>query len=394
MNIVIICNHILPFTNEPIGGAEKLIYSLAKNFTLQNHNVKIFSRTQEGIKGDKLYNQIKYEFVGPNVGNYKFSKLFRELLFSYKIYKKVKNIDCDVVLAFHYASLFFSKSLKKKCIYYPFHDSFTETGTKIRRRNNQTKFGLIKSFFSEQIHLFLLKQCLKKSEIVLTEGGFQNEMMINKKFFHPNLVEFGVSIDIDAITGVVSAEKNLLNVNHDFFNIITVNRLEPVKGNDLLIKAFSLLQSRIPKCRLYIVGDGSEMEYLKTLVKETNLQDRIYLMGRLNEEEMYNLVYQCHLYVSPTFHEDWVMGIAEAMALGKPIISTGQKWLVKDSENGFIAKIGDYESLCDKILQYFNLDNHQKFIFSQNSKTFVKEYDIKSLSHKFIKIVTEQILNS
>src|SRR3990167_8166082 len=79
--------------------------------------------------------------------------------------------------------------------------------------------------------------------------------------------------------------ENLTKKPHDGFVIITVARLEKVKGTEYLIGAFARL-SLLGRLSLVIIGDGSERKNLENLVKKLNLEERVDFLGEIPNERI------------------------------------------------------------------------------------------------------------
>lgn len=116
-------------------------------------------------------------------------------------------------------------------------------------------------------------------------------------------------------------------------NIISVGRLEAVKGMDDLISVFSLICKSYPEWKLNIVGDGSEREKLENLIKEYNLEDRVILHGYKKPEEINSLFMESSVYVMASHSESFGLVLIEAQSFGLPCIAF-------DSAKGAVEILG------------------------------------------------------
>jgi glycosyltransferase involved in cell wall biosynthesis len=99
-------------------------------------------------------------------------------------------------------------------------------------------------------------------------------------------------------------------------SVLAIGRLAPVKGFDLLIRAWSLVQG----ARLRIAGDGSERPHLLALIEENGLGDRIELLG--HRDDIRDLLATSDLMVISSLREGMPLVLAEALHAHCPIVST------------------------------------------------------------------------
>lgn len=102
--------------------------------------------------------------------------------------------------------------------------------------------------------------------------------------------------------------------------IITVGRLEKIKGLEIIPRIAKLFKKENIKIQFRIVGDGTEYGSLKQLITELNVDDFVILEGYVSNP--YPLIKASDIYLSTSLAEGLPLSICEAMALKKPIIST------------------------------------------------------------------------
>jgi len=155
-------------------------------------------------------------------------------------------------------------------------------------------------------------------------------------------------------------------------NLLFIGRLERQKGVDILLKSFChLVKGNYPDLRLHIGGDGSLAENLKALTESIGISSSVEWHGMLLPEQVRELIDDCDIFVLPSRHETFGIVIAEAMAMGKPVVATGcggpeeivdsQSGLIVDPDNvdqlsGALKKIIDnYDSYDPKVIRAFCL---------------------------------------
>lgn len=110
-----------------------------------------------------------------------------------------------------------------------------------------------------------------------------------------------------------------LKVKSSQFNIISVGRLEQVKGFDLLIPIIRSIREKGMDVHLWIVGEGTEDNALKLLTKEQGVEKNVTFTGFMKNP--YSLMSQMDLFVCSSRAEGFSLVIAEAMLLGIPVVS-------------------------------------------------------------------------
>lgn len=101
---------------------------------------------------------------------------------------------------------------------------------------------------------------------------------------------------------------------------VTVGRLEPVKGQDHLLKAFSRVKKTIPNASLTFVGDGSLRNELALLADKLEVSDSVFFVGA--KKNPFNYLTKCDICVQSSISEGFLNVLVEAFACGVPVIST------------------------------------------------------------------------
>ena len=133
--------------------------------------------------------------------------------------------------------------------------------------------------------------------------------------------------------------------------IIWVARLKKHKGQTDLIHAFRTILEHYPSARLLIVGSGSYGREIQRLTERLRLNEHVMLTGRRSDVPA--LLQLADIFACPSHKEGFAIAIQEAMAAGKPVVSTvvwGSCDHISDGENGLLVPIGQPRALADAIL--------------------------------------------
>ena len=171
--------------------------------------------------------------------------------------------------------------------------------------------------------------------------------------------------------------------------IITIARLEKIKGLDVLIRACSLLKKEKFEFKCLIAGDGSERENLDGLIKELGLSSEVFLVGNKNQEEILKLLSSAKMLVLPSRSESLGNVFTEARACRVPVIGPrvlGVPEVIHDGIDGFLVEPDHIEMLADKIkILLTNEPLREQFIEKGYEKAF-KQFNIDRESDKLLEI--------
>jgi len=180
---------------------------------------------------------------------------------------------------------------------------------------------------------------VKKADLIITPsvylrnlvvgwGGYQEKVRV----IH-NAVEFH---------GEIMAKEEARKVlNYTGKNIMTVARLVPWKGTDILIDLVSKFGDGT---FLRIVGDGPEKEKLMRLAQEKNVVNRISFIGILKREDVMMHLRASDIFILDSEYEGFSHVLVEAMNCGVPVIASdacGNPEIIEDGVDGFLVPLHD-----------------------------------------------------
>ena len=107
--------------------------------------------------------------------------------------------------------------------------------------------------------------------------------------------------------------------------ILTVSRVSPEKGLDILISAFSELKNEFPEWSLKIVGPLEDKTYYnkcQSLIKDLNMQSLVFFTGPHYGETLKTDYYHSSIFCLPSLEESFGIVRVEAIAAGLPLITS------------------------------------------------------------------------
>ena len=174
--------------------------------------------------------------------------------------------------------------------------------------------------------------------------------------------------------------------NNDEFVFAAWTNWRYIKRLDILIKAFEICFGRQPSSKLLIAGDivgekqKSEVLYL---LENSTAKQKIKLLGNVDRMSIRNLVKECDACVISSDHETFGIPASEALAAGKPVITTrcgGPEHFILEGVNGYIVDKGDYIGLSEKM--FLAISRRSDFNKEAISRNAFSMFSIEAVSNK------------
>lgn len=168
--------------------------------------------------------------------------------------------------------------------------------------------------------------------------------------------------------------------------IVSVGRLEPVKGHEYLLRAFAQLNA--PDWELSIVGDGSLMNELKELALKLNVAEKVIFHG--HKQEFRKEVSEAFIYVLPSLKEGFPNALLEAMSVPLACITTdfmrSKNELVQNDYNGLIVPVADVESLSKKMMELIKNPKKREML-AENAVKVRKDYAFPKIANLYLRVI-------
>ena len=150
-------------------------------------------------------------------------------------------------------------------------------------------------------------------------------------------------VDLDLFRPMDQAEARKTLGLQEANVVLSVGRIEPLKGLDILVRAMPLL-SDAENTRLVIVGGKQghdrELRRLKSLGAELGIQERATFTGAVDQTRLPAYYSAADVFVLPSYYESFGLVALEAMACGTPVIASrvgGPKSFIRSGETGYLV---------------------------------------------------------
>lgn len=174
--------------------------------------------------------------------------------------------------------------------------------------------------------------------------------------------------------------------------VISVGRLEPQKGYDMLIDAWKFISIKYPNWILEIYGDGELKKQLEEKIYNYNIENNVYLCETTSDIESKYL--ESSLFVASSRYEGLPMVLIEAMSYGLPLVSFdceyGPRELIDDTVNGFLVEPNNIDLLAEKICSLIENEELRKRM-GINALEKSKQFSIDKIMIQWINLIENLI---
>jgi glycosyltransferase involved in cell wall biosynthesis len=272
--------------------------------------------------------------------------IFRKPIFVIKMFREVINFKPDLVICSHVNFAYLCMIIKSifKIPYFVLTygiDAFSLSNFKIKGINYSQKIITISNFTRE----ILTKQIDRTS---LSKIFLLPPPLDKDKFIRKTKPEY------------LMKRWNIKNSDKVIFTLARLSKTERYKGYDKIILALSRIIKASDSAGLtfkYILGGyGDDIERIKGLIKEYNLENNVILPGFIPDKEIVDYYNLCDLFVMPSKKEGFGIVFIEALSCGKPVIA-GNRDASKDAllngELGVLIDPDNVDELTDVIIRVF-----------------------------------------
>lgn len=157
----------------------------------------------------------------------------------------------------------------------------------------------------------------------------------------------------------------------DVPTFVCVGRLSEQKGHLLLLEAVKHLAAEGVAFKVVLVGDGPLRQDVEGAIAQYNLQSHIEIVGWASGAQVQHYLQASRALILPSFAEGLPVVIMEALAMGRPVITTyvaGIPELVEPGQCGWLVPPGSTESLVKAMKDCLNTPIEALEAMGQNGR--------------------------
>ncbi len=166
-------------------------------------------------------------------------------------------------------------------------------------------------------------------------------------------------------------------------------RLVPLKGADVLLRAFAIVVAQIREARLLIVGDGVERKNLERLTAELGLSPHVRMSGWLAPAEAERHVEGAWVQAVASFSEHFSLVAGEAAMRGTAVVASAVGGLfdaVQDGRTGFLVPPGNPDALAERLLRLLRDRKLAEEMGRAGRVRALEHFDIKTCAANFVRL--------
>lgn len=319
--------------------------------------VPIIPRGQNALT--LMLNYLSYPILASTFGLYKLRKQEFDLVFVFQLSPVFLAIPAIVYRAVY-----------KKPVVMWVLDLWPDTLKSVKNNIRSTTYRLIS---------WIVSKIYNRCDVILGQSE-SFTLKIKQRSKHSTLVKFmpNWSEDIFSKTKIIEGFETNIELNKDIFKVLFAGNVGEAQDFPAIIKAASLVKDAKLNIRIYIVGDGRELDYVKNQIVKAKLNDTLILLGRHSLEYMPKFYSQSDaLLVSLKESDAFSMTIPgklqSYMSAGKPVITmlNGEgSQVVESARCGLTNKSGDFQGLANSIIKMSKMTVLERKELAENGLSY------------------------
>ncbi len=313
------------------GGAEQLLVSLSISLARNGHLVSVaslFGRQGTHLEDALIEAGIEVHFLGKRRGF--------DPRVTFRLEHVIRSMRPDVIHTHRYVLAYV---LPLVCIgslppvIHTIHSVCDHGPASVRWLNHIAfSLGVIPVAICEEVQRSIRK-CHKIQKMALVPNGIEVE-----RFAAENSARTQV--------------RRELGIPESATVFVSVARLTPVKNHGFLLAGFAKARRSCENAVLLLAGNGECRAQVIQQIRDADLGESVHVLGQ--RSDVPRLLSASDIFVLTSHYEGNPLSVMEAMASGKPVVSTavgGVPELVADGSNGLLVPVGDVNSLAAALVK-------------------------------------------
>lgn len=235
---------------------------------------------------------------------------------------------------------------------------------------------MIENIEKSKYFKWFVKKIINNSDVLICQSEYWKQFY--KKISEAPDEKFHVVknwIDVTSYNGNIKQKKS-----NDTVNIVYMASLSRNKGIYDIITMVDEFRDDFSNTRFVICGGGPELKIIRGKVNLLKLENIVELRGWVTGAEKFEIMNESDIHVLPSYFEGMPNSIIEAMASGKPVVSTkvgAIPEIVVDNNTGFLVDPGDIKGLRSALVKLINNVKLRSIMGKSGREYVLNNHDIK-----------------
>lgn len=243
--------------------------------------------------------------------------------------------------------------------------------------------GIVRGALTQLVTWLYRTSLRRASRVIFQNTDNQNEF-ISRRIVQPGSCAVVNGSGVDLFRFVASPPPSGEIV------FLLIARLLGEKGLREYAQAARMVKVRFPTAVFRLVGppDPSLDGIPLSIVREWQDQGFIDFLGEVKDVRPHLM--DCHVYVLPSYHEGMPRTVLEAMAVGRPILTTdvpGCRETVNSGENGFLVPKADAEALAERMIWFIEHRGELERMGQKSRQMAEERFDVHKVNRQLIQIM-------
>ena len=360
-----------------VGGAEVVVYELTKQLINHGHDVNII--TPKWLKGPRWLG--KEEINGVEVFRFNIKRRVWQFIDPFfHLQPLLKEISPDVLNAHYVIPTGFGGFFWSKVMGIP--SVFTLHGADI--------YDPIYSV--PKVLQRLMKGVLRNCSDITAVSSFVKNIVVRKFSISEDRIKVipnGVNTRKFAHYCNGTAIREKYHIKDNELLVLTVQRLHPRKAVQYFLKVISKISKSEDRMKFMIVGDGPEKAKLMNLSRTLKIEDKLVFTGFVPDSTLPSYYAACDIFTLHTLYEGLGVVLLEAIASGKPVVTTiagGTIDVIQNGVNGLLVKPKDVNAFANAILTLAKNKDLRIKMGERGRKMAVDKFDWEKIAEKYIQV--------
>jgi glycosyltransferase involved in cell wall biosynthesis len=278
-----------------------------------------------------------------------------------------------ICIVVHHIDVPFVKTNSKK---YSFYEGY-----------RKIKYGRLVSFL-KAFAFYVSLPLLRRATTIIAVSNFTVRILKGLGVSKPKTSTSGNAVNLDFIREVKPRSREKI------YDGIFVGRITKEKGAFDLLRVWKNVAKARKNAKLLVIGSGLELSMIKDRIVTLGLENRVFLRGRVADDELYGLLKASRVFIFPSLFEGWGIAVAEALACGLPVVAydiPALREIFAKCDSVFLVPAKDIENMSSTVLDILSLCEEKYSELGEFATTYSYSFSWKKIAQKDLETLKQTV---